>query len=247
MNWAASIPLQMARCRRSRNADSISRSSTQAPGDSTCSKTGLSLEIFDTFAPQSQQQILHEEVHNWQLVGELEVTVGVIGRRQGASAHSIAPATRSRLCKERFFEQWLTLHALEQQRQQHEQGIGDVGTSRGEEMSGPTNLAVQSQNMKCLESNDEKFDNMGSSGKISHRHSLTFETPAGLTATTQDAQSPLSALTYAQCKERCGVLYGTGRAPLRTSCCGPLLAAWPFANAAFDDFRCTPISSGTCS
>ena len=178
-------------------------------------------------------------MHNWQLVGELEVTVGVIGRRQGASAHSIAPATRSRLCKERFFEQWLTLHALEQQRQQHEQGIGNVGTGRGEEISSPTNLAVQSQNMKCLESNDEKFDNIESSGEISH--SLTFESPAGLAATIQGAQSPPSSLTYAQCKERCGALYGAGRAPLRTSCCGPLLAAWPFANAAFDDFRCTPI------
>jgi hypothetical protein len=45
-----------------------------------------------------------------ELAGELEVTVGVLGVKQGATATArLTPATRSRLCKAALFDRWLEL------------------------------------------------------------------------------------------------------------------------------------------
>jgi len=92
INWVATMPLRAVPSKQSRKSPlpPVAATSGVETGTSGVSEVDASLEI---------------EI----LAGDVEVTVGASGRRQGAATKgpsATAPATRSRLCKERLFAQW---------------------------------------------------------------------------------------------------------------------------------------------
>jgi hypothetical protein len=108
-NWVAALPLRAAPCKRPMPRPPPSAQQAAAEEEEAGSAAAT--------AVASASAVVVQGVPGEALLGEVEVTVGASGRRQGAATKgpaAAAPATRSRLCKERLFEHWRTLATAEQ-------------------------------------------------------------------------------------------------------------------------------------
>ena len=135
--------------------------------------------------------------------GEHEATVGVMGRKQGAAANSIAPATRSRLCKERLFGRW---QGLLRKVTVNADGDGDEGPKAmgSEEQPGKARSTPGAEAAATAAAAAAATAAAAAAPEAS-------SSPAAMSASTSSSsRSNNKEASYGECKAECGKRYCCG-------------------------------------